>query len=252
MQADEYRTQLTSLAQRLHTAAQMVSIATPGDVVARRRALAERVREEVKREHAEVLERRTLIERRKEDVEMAQQRREQEAARERRARMELEAEQERKRLAEESKRRELERIQKERDAIEKEQRQKMALEMKRKSEAAGLKIDLSELEELDADQLVAKQVEQLEAEKKEMRARLTTIGKRIDHLERAMRKEELPLFTADYERQKKEDHGFYEQQVAAARLLAEEQHKRDLAVRDRLLRMADDGRALRDVRFCFP
>ena len=227
---------------------QLIAPAIPMDVAARRKALAERVREEIKQERAAVLARRTVIEAKKEDHETQKQRRDQEAARERRQRMEQEAEVERKRLAEESKRREMERIQKERETIEREQKQKMALEMKRKSDAAGLKLDLNELRDLDTDQLVAKQVEQLEAEKKEMRARLTATGKRIDHLERAIRKEELSLFAADYERQKKEDRQYHNEQAAASHKLAEEQHQRDLAVRTRLLRMVDDSRALREVR----
>jgi translation initiation factor 3 subunit A len=134
--------------------------------------------------------------------------------------------------------------------IEKEQKQKMALEMKKKSEAVGLKIDLAELESLDADTLVARQVEQLEAEKKELRTRLTTLGRRLDHTERALRKEELPLFAADYDRQKQEDRAYHETQTAAARRAAEEQHQRDAAVRARLLRMVDDARRMREVRAC--
>ena len=227
---------------------QLITPPVADEVAARRKALAEQARAEVKKERVEVLQRRGLIEQKKEEQETQQQRREQEAARERRQRMEQEAEIERKRLAEESKRREMERIQKERETIEREQKQKMALEMKRKSDAAGLKLDLEELVDLDTDQLVAKQVEQLEAEKKEMRTRLNTLGKRIDHLERAMRKEELPLFAADYERQKKQDRAYHDEQTAAARKLAEEQHQRDLAVRARLLRMVDDSKTLREVR----
>ena len=51
-------------------------------------------------------------------------------------------------------------------------------------------MDISQIKELDSAKLVAMQVEQLAKEKKEMDERLRIVGKRVDYLERAMRKEE--------------------------------------------------------------
>ena len=68
----------------------------------------------------------------------------------------------------------------------------------------------------------------------------------MDHLERAYRREELPLLAADYERQKaadRENHmRAYRAQVAAAR----ERHERDLAAKKTLARVVPDYEGLRE------
>ena len=54
------------------------------------------------------------------------------------------------------------------------------------------------------------QVAQLEKEKKEVNERLRVVAKRIDHLERAYRKDERPLLSIDYERQREEERKAFE------------------------------------------
>ena len=55
------------------------------------------------------------------------------------------------------------------------------------------KMDEKELAELDTEQIMIKQVEELENEKRQLVARLKAQEKKVDHLERAKRKEEIPL-----------------------------------------------------------
>jgi translation initiation factor 3 subunit A len=55
------------------------------------------------------------------------------------------------------------------------------------------KMDEKEIAELDTDKIMMKQVEELENEKRQLIARLKSQEKRVDHLERAKRKEEIPL-----------------------------------------------------------
>ena len=54
------------------------------------------------------------------------------------------------------------------------------------------KMDESEIAELDTDQIMMKQVEELENEKRLLAARLKAQEKKMDHMERAKRKEEIP------------------------------------------------------------
>merc|ERR1712051_1156051 len=56
------------------------------------------------------------------------------------------------------------------------------------------KMDAEEIEKLDADEIMAKQVEELEKEKKELQIRLKSQEKKVDHFQRALRLEELPLW----------------------------------------------------------
>ena len=58
------------------------------------------------------------------------------------------------------------------------------------------KMDEKELAELDTEAIMIKQVEELENEKRQLVARLKAQEKKVDHLERAKRKEEIPLIKA--------------------------------------------------------
>ena len=97
-----------------------------------------------------------------------------------------------------------------------------------------------EIAELDTDQIMAKQVEELEREKKELMERLKTQERRIDHMERARRREEIPLLKAAFEVDKEDDKVLWKKKE-------EERIKqaivdRELAVktRDRLMKMKGD------------
>ncbi len=103
-----------------------------------------------------------------------------------------------------------------------------------------------DLENLDPDSLVQLQVAQLEKEKRELNERLRAIAKRMDHIERAFRKEEIPLLEKDYERQRKADKAYHE----AARKLqletAAAKHTEDLKVKNRLMRILPDYQKYRE------
>ena len=84
------------------------------------------------------------------------------------------------------------------------------------------------------------QVEQLEKEKRELNERLRATAKRMDHLERAYRKDEIPLLEKDYERQKKADKTFHEAARQVQLETARSKHTSDLKIRERLTRMLSD------------
>ena len=59
------------------------------------------------------------------------------------------------------------------------------------------KMDEKELASLDTEAIMIKQVEELENQKRQLIARLKAQEKKVDHLERAKRKEEIPLIQKD-------------------------------------------------------
>ena len=103
------------------------------------------------------------------------------------------------------------------------------------------------MENLSTDNLMRLQVEQLEKEKKELNERVRVAAKRLDHLERAYRKEERPLLAKDYELQQANDKTTHElaqkSRIESARLA----HQQDLETKKRLSRIVDDWKAYRDV-----
>merc|ERR1712203_1211571 len=112
-----------------------------------------------------------------------------------------------------------ERLQQERDAREMQRKQEQLREIQRKTIAEKMeqiaqteigkkvisKMDEKELAELDTEQIMIKQVEELENEKRQLVARLKAQEKKVDHLERAKRKEEIPLIKAAMVKDEEED-----------------------------------------------
>merc|ERR1711874_59840 len=92
----------------------------------------------------------------------------------------------------------------------------------------------------DADEIMAKQVGELEKEKKELQVRLKAQEKKVDHLERAKRLEEIPLLKLQFEELKEEAKVVWEEQEKDR--IEEEKKERasDIENRDRMVRMRDD------------
>jgi translation initiation factor 3 subunit A len=103
------------------------------------------------------------------------------------------------------------------------------------------------LETYDTEGLITIQVAQLEKEKKEVSERLRIISKRIDHTERAYRKEEQPLLAEDYQNQQMTDRETFESIQQARRELSRQTHQDDLETKSRLRRLLDDYHARKDV-----
>ena len=69
-----------------------------------------------------------------------------------------------------------------------------------------------EIAELDTDQIMAKQVEELEREKRELMERLKAQDRKLDHMERARRREEIPMLKAAFEVDKEDDKVLWKKQ----------------------------------------
>ncbi|KAJ5206674.1 hypothetical protein N7472_003122 [Penicillium cf. griseofulvum] len=186
-------------------------------------------------EHEETLARRVLIDKKKEAATDALQRKQREEETRKRVRAQQLQDAEKQRLADEQRDRELKRIKDEQDRIRQEELKKQLEELK-----TGVKgIDVSEidLDELDANRLRAMKLAQLEKEKNELNDRIRTTAKRIDHLERAFRREELKHIAADYEEQKKQDMAIYEKQTSEELRESKEKHAEAVALKHRLGRL---------------
>ena len=83
-------------------------------------------------------------------------------------------------------------------------------------------------------------VEQLEKDKRELAERMRVIGKWLDHVERAYRKEERPLLAKDYESQQENDRLTFETLQTSRVESSKQQHQLDLETKARLSRMLVD------------
>nr|XP_028585940.1 eukaryotic translation initiation factor 3 subunit A isoform X6 [Podarcis muralis] len=196
-----------------------------------------------RKEHQRILARRQTIEERKERLESLNIQREKEELEQREAELQKVRKAEEERLRQEAKEREKERILQEHEQIKK-KTVRERLEQIKKTElgAKAFKdIDIEDLEELDPDFIMAKQVEQLEKEKKELQERLKNQEKKIDHFERAKRLEEIPLIKSAYEEQRVRDMELWEQQEEERISTMQLEREKALEHKNRMSRMLEDS-----------
>jgi translation initiation factor 3 subunit A len=110
-----------------------------------------------------------------------------------------------------------------------------------------LTVLLQKMESYDTEGLIVIQVAQLEKEKKELSEKLRVIAKRVDHLERAYRKEERHLLDRDYELQQRNDRETFEGLQRARTEAARIAHQDDMMTKARLSRMMSDYAARREM-----
>lgn len=102
---------------------------------------------------------------------------------------------------------------------------------------------LKDINELDTERLVQLQVEQMDKERRELTERMRIIAKRMDHIERAFRKEEVALLVGDYAQQQADDKAAFEATRQGTVEAARQVHQEKLATKRRLLEMMPDYRA---------
>lgn len=165
----------------------------------------------------------------------AQQAKENEEQSKRLLRIQQVKEEESRRLAEEQRQRAAQRIKAEQDRVQREEIEKQLKELKQ-----GVKIDLEipeDISELDSGRIRAMKLAALEKEKNQLSEQLRIAGKRIDHLERAYRQEEVKHLKDDYEKQMERDAAAYEKSKNEELKAAEQKHKDDVALKHRLSRL---------------
>jgi translation initiation factor 3 subunit A len=90
------------------------------------------------------------------------------------------------------------------------------------------------------------QVEQMDKERRELNERMRIIAKRMDHIERAFRKAEIPLIVDDYSRQQSEDKAAFYATSQGTLDAAKQVHRERLDAKQRLSRIMPDYEAYAD------
>lgn len=229
------RTQLTRLAKSLYITCQYIDPSFNEARIKARDAAYARARAGAEKEHLETIARKEIIHKRKEEASEILARKEKEDATRKRIRAQQLQEAEDKRLAQEQKDREDKRLKAELDRVRVEELKKQIEGLKIGPKA--LDIDLDDLDNLDANRLRAMKLAQLEREKNDVIEKLRVTGKRIDHLERAFRKEEAKKLPEDYAQQRERDLSAYEKTREQALKDAEAKHTEDLELAHRLQRL---------------
>lgn len=231
--ADIVRSSLTRLAKALYVTCQYVD---PQLNEARDQAKAEalaRAAQGAEQEHQETLARRAIIEKKKELASDALQKKQKEEETRKRILNQQRQEAETLRLQEEHKERERRRLKDEQDRIRRENNENEIKDLV----AKGIKLGDVDLNDLDSNRIRLIRISQLEKEKNDLNKNLKVTSKRIDHLERAFRKEEVKLLPKDFEAQRKRDFDAYEKKKAETLKESERRHKEDVALKHRLSRL---------------
>ncbi|KAG1772063.1 hypothetical protein EDD22DRAFT_861614 [Suillus occidentalis] len=259
--AELVRTRLSTLAVTLHNSLAILypppQLSAEEEEAAQHAKFTELVAAANAERHALSL-RRALVARRRELLSELSARKEKEEASRRAETTRREKDEEVRRAKLEMAKKERERAQKEVDSIRAEEAKKLAQTLIKKG---NLKVSVDvripffhntylrvidmtdcpqEMEDLSTDSLMRMQVEQLEREKKELNQRLRTAAKRIDHIERAYRKEERPLLAEDYAEQQATDRTIFETLQRSRIEGARQAFQEDIASKKRLSRMMQD------------
>lgn len=232
--AEIARSQLTRLAKTLHVTCMYVDPSYNQARLAARESALARAQAGAEQEHEEILERRAIIEKKKQLASEAFQKRQREEETRRRIRAQQQAEAESQRLRDETRARELKRVKDEQARIRRQEIEKQLAELQ-----SGVKIDLADvnIDDLDSNQIRFLKLSQLEKDKKEKDDKIRITAKRLDHLERAFRREELKYQNQDYDKQREEDIRVYEENKQITLKQAQEKHKEGLALKHRLSRL---------------
>ncbi|KAF8863761.1 putative eukaryotic translation initiation factor 3 subunit A [Acephala macrosclerotiorum] len=229
------RTQLTRLASSLYITCQYIDPSFNEARVKAREAAYARAKAGAEQEHLETLARKEVIQKRKEEASEIQARKEKEDATRKRIKAAQLQEAEDKRLQQEQKEREEKRMKAELDRVRKEELKKQIADLKIGPKA--INIDVENLDDLNANDIRAMKLAQLEREKNDVNEKLRVTGKRIDHLERAFRKEEAKKLPEDYAQQREKDFEAYQKIKAQTLKEAEAKHKENVELKHRLSRL---------------
>lgn len=232
--AEIARSQLARLAKTLHVTCMYVDPSyNQLRVEAHNNALA-RAEAEAEQEHQDNLARRGIIEKRKEAASQAQVKKAKEEDDARRRRQQELVEAEARRLREETRARELKRVRDEQQRIKRQEVEKQLNELK-----GGMKLDLEgiEIDDLDTNAIRNLKLSQLEKDKKKKDGVVATTAKRMDHLERAFRREELKHLDEDYQKQRDHDLKVYEKNKELMLEESQAHYKESITLKRRLGRL---------------
>ncbi|EFX00415.1 eukaryotic translation initiation factor 3 subunit [Grosmannia clavigera kw1407] len=229
------RSQISRLAKSLYTTCYYIDSSFNESRIEARQAVLARAKAGADQEHEDILGRKDIIQKRKEQVSELQAKREKENAKIKKLREQALLEAEQQRQLQEQKERELKRLEREREQIRQTEVENMIKELK-----IGIKskdIDTENLASLDPQKLRAIKLAQLEREKNDINEKLRITGKRIDHIERAYRKEEVKKLAEDYAEQQKRDRAAYDTVKKETLIEAKRKHEANVELKHRLSRL---------------
>ncbi|XP_074614008.1 eukaryotic translation initiation factor 3 subunit A-like [Acropora palmata] len=243
MPSERLRNQLTLMSSALHQAISKIHPDTiKENCQEEQQRIVQTYLRNSKKEHKQMLERKTVIEARKEYLESLHVKREKEEQKMLLLQQKESRQAEKKRLDEERQKREVLRHKQELQEIEKKQAMDKIAALKKTSVGAKALKDLTdeEIKAMNPDAILARQVEQLDKEKKELQSKLKAQEKKMDYLARAMRVEEVPLLTKQYEDQLVSDKQFWDEQEEERINKAVAEHQTLVETSGRLQRMLPD------------
>jgi translation initiation factor 3 subunit A len=238
------RSQLTRLAKSLFITCQYVDPSFNKERNDAKATALERAKVGAKKEHQEILARREVIDRKKQAASSALAQKEKDLATQKRLKVQEQQAAEAQRLAEEQRERDRRRLDAERQRVQQEEAQRALEELKR-----GTKnIDLGEIDvaDLDTGTIRAIKIRALEKEKNDLNEKLRLTGRRVDHLERAFRREELKHIADDYTAQRESDFKAHEKAKTDTLRDSEQKHKDDVALKHRLTHLVPAYESFRD------
>eukprot|EP00127_Corallochytrium_limacisporum_P001501 Clim_evm7s61 gene=Clim_evmTU7s61 len=241
-QSERMRHHLSAFAKRMHEVSQMIKPITSQARSMEKVKAVQNAHQQTPLEHKAALERKLIIERRRQEMETYQMMKEKEEMDRRLVQKQMEQQAELQRLEEESKRREQERMQKEKEEMDRMTTMQTLKQLQKTAKGSSLlkELDPEEVAKLTPDQIVQKQLEQLDQEKKELAAKLRVQERKIDHMERAKRLVEIPLRQKEYEEWQTTDKERWEARQDERQKEAEEAHRNALANKERISRMLAD------------
>ena len=234
--AEIARSQLTKLAKTLHVTCMYVDPSYNEAQRAAKDATVARAQAGAEEEHTDTLARRAFIDKRKEMLSEALSKKQREEETRKRIKEQQDREKERTRVEEEDKRRKMQRIKEENEKI---RRQEVEKELKAIKADVNINLDEIDINELDSNAIRGIKLTQLEKEKAEKDMKVSITARRIDHLERAFRREELKHLPEDYELQRQHDLEVYGKIKSDTLQEAQIKHKEGLALKHRLGRLVD-------------
>lgn len=229
------RSQLTRMAKALYTTCYYIDPPFNETRIKARDAALARAKAGAENEHHNILARKEIIQKRKEKASELQAQRERENAKRKIQQEQALQQAEANRVLEEQRIREQKRIANEREQIRKAEIETMIKELKIGPNAIDLEGE--DLNNLDTNRIRMIKLQQLEREKNSIAEKLRITGKRIDHLERAFRKEEAKKLPEDLAKQRERDLAAYELVKAQTLKEAELKHKENVELKHRLSRL---------------
>ena len=233
--AEIVRSQLSRIAKSLYVAVQYVDPSFNEERQRARMAALDRAKAGAEEEHADLLARREIIQKKKETAQNVQAARQREEEQRRKIRQQELQAAETERLAEETRERDRKRMEAERKRVQREEIDKQLKELKQG--VKGVDISNLDIDELDSQRIRMLKLQALEKEKNEIGEKIRVTAKRIDHLERAYRKEEVKHLPEDFTAQRDLDLKAYEDSKAETLRNAEQKHKEDVSLKHRLSRL---------------